>query len=465
LTHDGQAGAGIAAGWQASLRGRVPSILLRPLAGQAGVTVLGQVAATLVGLLTNLLSARVLGPGAFGTAALLLSFPAIVWSIAGVKSLTVTTRYLASFRATGRDDEFRGICKLGYLVDLAVAVVAFAVIAATGWWVVPRLLGLHGAGWVLVLYAASYPFYSLVGTSTAVFTTWGRFGALAALQLAQKVLILAFTGGLLWAGRGWPAIVLGTAAGQALYGLLMLALTARLLRSEGVGAWWSARMGAVASLRREIASFFGWNYLYVTSGGMLQQAPLMLLGRLAGVEAAGYYRLALSLVIAASYLETALARVTYPLLAARWETHDRGSTRANLRRWSLRAGAPAAAVLLLGIPVLPFAISVLLDARYAPMVPGAQLMLVGAAVSAAFFWLQPFYYSAGYVSDWVKGSIGWMLAVVAGGWVAVSAWGYLGMSAVSALGEVGLTLSMVYVLHRRAARLWDAAPGPAPPGG
>jgi len=462
LTGDDEAGA--AGGWLASLRGRVPPILLRPLAGQAGVTVLGQVAATLIGLFTNVLCARVLGPVAFGTAALLLSFPTLVWSIAAVKSLSVTTRYLASFRATERYDEFRGICKLGYLVDLAVALIAFAVIAGTGWWVVPRLLGLQGAGWLLVLYAASYPFHSLVGTSAAVFGTWGRFRTLAALQVAQKALILAFTGGLLWAGAGWHAIVLGTAAGQALYGLLMVAMAARLLRRERVGAWWSARMGAVAALRGEIASFFGWNYLYVTSSGVLQQAPLMLLGRLAGVEAAGYYRLAISMVTAASYLETALARVTYPLLAARWETHDRSRIRANLQRWSLRAGAPAAAVLLLGIPVLPFAVSVLLDARYAPMVPGAQLMLVGAAASVAFFWMQPFYYSAGYVADWVKGFIGWMLVVVVAGYVAVTAWGYLGMSAVSALGEVGLTLSMAYVLHRKAGRLWDAAPAPAPPG-
>lgn len=444
------------------IRARIPAFLLRPLAGQAGVVVAGQVLSTLVGLLTSLVSARVLGPRAFGSAALLMSFPSLVWSIAAVKSLSVTTRYLASFRAAGKTDEVRGMCRLGYLVDLSVALVAFALIAGSGWWVVPRLLGLHGGGLVLVAYAASYPLFSLSGTSSAIFTTWGRFHLMSALQVAQKALILGLTVALLWAGYGWPSVVLGAAAGQALGGVVMAAAAGRVLRREALGGWWRARMGSVASLRGELASFFGWNYLHVTGSGFLQQVPLMLLGRLAGVEAAGYYRLALSLVTAASYLETSLARVTYPLLSARWEAGDRSKLRGNLARWSLRAGFPAAALLLLAIPVLPFAVRVMLGARYAGMVPGAQIMLVGGAVSAAFFWLQPFYYSAGYVADWVRGSLLWVLVVAAAGYAVVLWWGYLGMSVLTAAGEVGLAASMLYLLHRRSRRLWGAGTAPVP---
>lgn len=447
------------AGRPAALHARIAAMLRRPMAGNAGVVVLGQVVGSVLGLLTNLVAARMLGPRDFGTAALLVSFPGLVWSIAAVKSLSVTTRYLSSFRATGRLDELRGICKLGYLVDFGVAMVAFAVIAGTGWWVVPRLLGLHGGGTLLVVYAASYPLFSLGGTSTAIFTTWGRFRLQSAMQVLQKAMILAFTVALLWAGYGWPSVVLGAAAGQALIGVAMVIAATRLLRRERVGGWWGARLAAVRELRGEIASFFGWNYLHVTGTGFLQQAPLMLLGRLAGLEAAGYYRLALTLVTTGAYLETSLARVAYPQLSARWAT-DRRGVRDVLARWSLRAGAPAAALLLLAIPVLPFAVPLLLGPAYAGMVPGAQIMLVGGAVSAAFFWLQPFYYSAGYVADWVKGSLLWVAVVAAAGYVVAGRWGYVGMSVLTAAGDVGLAISMLWVLRRRGRRLWGPAAAP-----
>jgi O-antigen/teichoic acid export membrane protein len=451
-------------GWVAALRARIPPVLLRPLAGNASVVVVGQVASTLVGLLTSVVAARVLGPSAFGSAALLMSFPSLVLSITAVKSLSVTTRYMAAFRATGQRDELRGICKLGYGVDLAVGLVAFVVIAASGWWVVPRLLGLHGSGWLLVAYAASLPFHALGGTSMAVLTTWDRFKLQSGVQVAHKALILGFTVVLLWAGLGWSAVVLGTAAGQAVIGVAAAVLAERVMRADQAGRWWSAPLGAVRSLRGEITSFFGWNYLHVTGTGVLQQAPLMLLGRLAGLEAAGYFRLALTFVTAASYLETSLARVTYPLLSARWAADDRAKVRRSLAGWTLRGGLPAAALLLLGIPILPIAVPVLLDARYAGMVPGAQVMLVGGAASVAFFWLQPFYYSAGLVSAWVKGSLVWITVVaLAGFWVARHG-GYVGMSALTAMGEVGLVLSMLYVLHLRRATLWRPAPGdPAAP--
>src|SRR5437016_657390 len=75
--------------------------LRHPIAAHVGVLASAQVVGMGLSLATTIVSARLMGPRAYGVAALLIAFPSLLWSVVGVKSMAVTTRYIARLRAEG----------------------------------------------------------------------------------------------------------------------------------------------------------------------------------------------------------------------------------------------------------------------------------------------------------------------------------------------------------------------------
>jgi O-antigen/teichoic acid export membrane protein len=132
-----------------------------------------------------------------------------------------------------------------------------------------------------------------------------------------------------------------SAAGEALGGALMFLAANHALGREGLGTWWATRKEMVWPVKPEFRALLGWNYLAVTFGTLVSNVPLMLLGALKGPSEAAFFRLATSVTTVASYVETSLARVTYPILSARWAAGDRDTFMTTLRGWTLRVGLPA----------------------------------------------------------------------------------------------------------------------------
>jgi O-antigen/teichoic acid export membrane protein/glycosyltransferase involved in cell wall biosynthesis len=408
-----------------------------------------------IGLLTTVAASRLLGAAEYGVAALVLSFPSLLWSFVSVKPGTVVTRYLAQFRAAGRVDDIVGICRMAYLVDLVTALVVLGLCAATSAWVAAHVYRLPGLQWLMLLYGTSFLFLSFVGTSKAVLATWQHFRTWAALELFERVLVLLLTVGLLWKRPTVSSFVIATTVAQALTGLASLVAAGVVLRRGGIHRWWRRRLPLPAELRREALSFFGWNYLLVTLGGVLAQVPLIALGRFRGPNEAGYYRLALTLVTVGSYTEMALGRVYYPLLCEQWAGGERATIRQRLRRWTLRIGLPLGGALALGTLLMPFLIPLVFGAEFRPAVRGAQVMMIGAVVGTVFFWQTPLYNAAGRFALLTKVNAVYTAAVVGVILLVASPMGFVGVAAATSLGKLACTVALL------AMATWTPDDGPA----
>ncbi|HEX2930299.1 MAG TPA: hypothetical protein VHV54_11325, partial [Candidatus Binatia bacterium] len=174
----------------------------------------------------------------------------------------------------------------------------------------------------------------------------------------------------------------------------------------------------------------------------------MILAHLRGPELAGFYRLATSIVTAGSYLETSMSKVAYPVLSARWAADSGPSMRQALQRWTLQAGLPVGLLVLLSIPFYPMLIPIIFGTHYAPMIPGVQIMIVGAAVSAMFFWLNPFFYASAHINLWTVGYALQTLLVIGAAWFFVGQWGFVGMTALAAAGKVVFTVAMIVIFSK-----------------
>ncbi len=412
-------------------------------AWDAGSLTVGQYLAASFGLLTTIIAARLLGPSGYGRAALILAYPALLLSLGSFKSITVSTRYLAGFRRTGHQEEFRAICKMAYGIDLGAFLGVFVTVLLTGRWVAEYVYAAPNTYGLMVFYAASFPFFAFLGNSYAVLTAFDEFRILSALYVLGAGITLVLVAGLLALGYGVTGMIVGMAVSHVLIGVIALAVATTLMIRREIGPWWKGSLRSIGSLRKELVSFFGWNYVITTLSGLLGQVPVMFLGRMRGAEEAGFFRLAISVINIAGYPQSAAERVVYPRLAGRWaERKDLEGIRVSVVRWTLRGGLPLAVAILLLIPLLPFGVALVFGEEYRAMVPGVQVLLLGGAASALFFWLAPYYYATGRVAFWTKGFAVYTLLALGMGLVFAQQWGFWGIAMVFALGRVSFSVWM-----------------------
>jgi len=442
---------------------RAARALRSPVVADVGALSTAQYVSAAFGFVTATVAARALGPRDYGFAALVMSYPMLVWSLVGVKSMTVTMRYLSGYLATNRREEFQGMCVLGYGLDVVTALGALVVVGGTSWWVSRDLLDLPGATLWTVAFAASFPFVSLGGTSWAILASLRRFRWLAALQVGTRAITLAFVLVLLLSGAGAVGLVVASSVGEALGGALMFLTANHALKREGFGSWWTTRKEMVWPVKPELRSFLGWNYLAVTFGTLVSNVPLLLLGGLRGPSEAAFFRLATSVTTVGSYVETSLGRVTYPILSARWAAGDRDEVMTTLRRWTLRAGLPTGVALLAAVPLVPVLVPLVFGSRYSDMSAGLQLMLVGTAASAVFFALSPFYYAVGQVRFWTKAFGIYAVMVLGVAWALVGPLGFVGVAASLGLGNLVFNVVMAGLIRPMWRRWNDDGSAPEPP--
>lgn len=211
-------------------------------------------------------------------------------------------------------------------------------------------------------------------------------------------------------------------------------------------------MNTITSLKKELATFWGWNYLMVTLSSLVIQVPLMLIGRICGPSEAGFYRLALNITVIGSYLETSLGQVIYPSLSERWAIGERESITRSLWHWTIRGGVILSSLLLFTVPFFPILIPLLFGQAYGLMVTGAQLMMVSEAISALFFWASSFYYASGRVAFWTKAYGLYTIIVIGLGAVSMALWGFFGLAASVALSKAVFSVLMgLFVFTKRIA--------------
>jgi O-antigen/teichoic acid export membrane protein len=414
----------------------------RRFAGDAAKIAATQYAGTVLAFATTAVATRLLGPAEYGLAALAVSYPVLLWSVMSAKPITMAMRYISEFRVAGRPAAIGNICVISYVVDLAASAATLIVAVVTASWISTRLYSGPGIASLMIVYALSLPFSSLLGTSLAVLSAYEKYAFIAGCELLEKIVTLGVLLLLAHTGHGAAGMVWAMASANVVGGISMTGLAAYTLHQHGVRTWWRTSLASVSAFRRDVMSFLGWNYVATTCTGILAQGPILLLGHFRGPEEAGFYRLANSLVTVGSYLASALGRVSYRLLS-----EDRGRpativSRQRIRQW-LRHGLVVGIIVGAGgILILPRVVLVVFGPEYERMIPGMQFLVAGTAVASIFFWLQPYYYAAGHVAAWAKGYGAYTVAVILLGAVGGSAWGFGGLAALLAIGLATFTLLM-----------------------
>ncbi len=356
---------------------------------------------------------------------------------------------MANFRALHKNEELKGICKLGYILDFSIAAAAFILVSITSWWVADHFYHMPGIWWLMACYAASIPVFSLSETSRAALYACQRFRWISIFQILDKLILLFLVLWFLLSGSGIKGMIIATALSQAAIGIIMIITVTYLFYRDGIGFWWKGSLKNIIPLRKELSSLFGWNYLFVTLRGLVTYTPQMLLGYFRGPQEAGFYRLATSLATVSAYPESSLRGIAYPLLASHWSQEKPEKLKSILRRWTFYGGIPMSILILLTIPLISIFIPAVFGSQYTPMALAVKIMLAGVMVSALFFWLDIFYYASGKVALWTKGYAFYTAVLIGLGWLFIQQGGFLSLVWLDTISKISFTLIMVMLSARQ----------------
>ena len=367
------------------------------MARDAGKLGIGGFVVLLSGVAQAIIVARALGPRDFGIAALILSFPPLVFTFFDAQAAEAVVKYLGQFLAVGERRKALAVPMLAYAVDIGLAVVGFLIVAASSGWIAGHLLDARGHADLLILVAATQVVLAPADTSRALLTSFGRFAGVAWITGGSAILRITLIIGLVGSGGGIAAFVVATCVGTIVESLLIGWLANRAVREALGSSWWNGRLADVRESVREMGRFLVYTDLTSLVSVFVKQADIVILGMVAGPVQTGYYRLARSLAAPATSVIMTLQSVLYPQVARLVATADGPTLMRRARRWFVLGGIPLAAVSLLVFPFVPQVIRALSGPDFGGAAAPARWLLLGSAFVLACFWLRPIQLATGQV--------------------------------------------------------------------
>mgnify|MGYP001791521520 CR=1 FL=1 len=149
------------------------NFIQRKFIRDVGVLTIANLVGAVLSFAQGILVARWLGPQLYGVAALVMSYPGLVFTFFDTRSSEASVKYLSEFHTQGNREGALAICKLGYIIDFAIGFIAFLVILLTANWSAREIVHRPEVSGLIVIYAAVFIPRGLIGTSRAVLTSLG----------------------------------------------------------------------------------------------------------------------------------------------------------------------------------------------------------------------------------------------------------------------------------------------------
>jgi O-antigen/teichoic acid export membrane protein len=406
-------------------------------------------------LVQAIVVARLLGPKAFGTAALIIGSTSLVFTFFDPQSQEAVVKYLGKHHERGNLQQAAAVPKVAYGVDVLLGIVGFAIVAGAAPFINDHLLHSSSATRLLVFFAAASAFAAPSTTSRAVLTTFQRFSTVAVLQAGAAVLRAFLAVVFVAGGLGASGFVYAVGIGIVVESISAGVFAHRAVR-ESIGcSWWQGRRSALGTEFREIVRFMIYTDLTSLVVVFVKEADTVVLGALRGPRQAGFYRLAKSVASPMSSIVLPLQQVVYPRLARLAALRDEDGMRRVARDYTVKVGLPIAAAALVALPLLPFAVPALAGSDYEPAVGAAMFLVAGAALILPLFWARSAILAGGHVRGLFLISVVISVMTLAGYFVLGDPFGASGVAAARA-GIAGVTGSLVvtgYLLSKRGKLL------------
>lgn len=390
--------------------------------GQTVLVFGGNMSATALGFVTNILIMRALGPEGFGVVIVATTFLTVLWQLTGRGLDQALVRCVAMFARTDSDRADQA-CRTVHHTKLVVGT-ALGVLGMLAAWPVTRFFIGPDASLapVWVAAACSVP-ATLWGYTGACLQAMQTFTTFTMVQVANAVARLAMTAGMIVAGVLTPA-------------LAMLATGAAYLGAAGLGyGFLSPRQRgfrAEPDLRFTIYRYSRWLVLSSVIYLLYTRLDQLMLSRLSGPQVAGIYGAAVTFIQLVDLLTSSLLTVFLPQVCA---TESIAELRRRTRQ-SLAVSALLTIPVALSFILLRPAMDLLLGARFAAALPVFTIIFPGAVFNMLTHPLQVVLHARGRTEFITVLDILVLIANGAANYFAITAYGMIGAAVVALVTRV-----------------------------
>jgi O-antigen/teichoic acid export membrane protein len=262
-------------------------------------------------VLQGVMATRLLGPAGFGLIGVVMAFASTVNSLLSFRMGELVVRYGGEFIEKGEKEKAAAVIKAAALLEGTVSAMAFIAVLLSAGLAESYLVKTPGSARLFIYYGIGLLANFNVETSGGILQVTGGIKWQGAINLVQSILTTLVIAGAFFFEGGLMMVLIGYLVGKSVLGLgLFLAAQVRL-RSVLQHGWWRTPISR-ASSTREMVRFAVSSNLSATIIKIFRESELLWVGFFLDTTAAGYYRVAFTLVHFLAIPADPLIATTFP---------------------------------------------------------------------------------------------------------------------------------------------------------
>jgi O-antigen/teichoic acid export membrane protein len=275
-----------------------------------------------IGIVQNILLARVLGVEQLGILAIITSFTYAMGQVFDSRSWETSTKFLAKYESNRDYCSSLAVIKLGYIVDISSSIFSFLLSWSLASWIATEFLSEPS-------YTQSIRVYSFVllfnvnGGTQALARSYNRYQLLAKIQVCLGMIKFI---GILTVLYLFNAGLNGVLVVHVITGLISLIvgifLLRYFLRTHLKVGWKESRISLLSTSRIEIVQFMISTNITQLLKVIQRSGAVLVLGYLSSPIQVGYYKLAQSFAQQLLLIFNPVFQTVYPEFSKLWSEHQ-----------------------------------------------------------------------------------------------------------------------------------------------
>jgi O-antigen/teichoic acid export membrane protein len=357
--------------------------------------------------LMGILAARLLGASGFGLVGLVMGYASTVNSLLSFRMSELVVRYGGEYLERNENNKASALIKAAGLTEALVSLLAFVLVLFTSRLASQYISKTPNTAWMFSFFAIGLLANFNYETSIGILQITDRIKFQGTVNLIQSIVGVSVIGFAFTWGGSVTIVLLAYLLGKAILGLGIFTLAQLQLRRILGAGWWRVSFKAIASYR-ELTRFAISSNISATIIKIFRESEILWVGFFLTSEAAGYYKVAYTIISLLSVLIDPLIATVYPELNRLIVQKAWPALRNFLRKVTTLAFVINIAV---GIGLILFGRLILTiygGASFVVAYPALLALFVGSAFNYTLFWNRPLLLSFGLpeIPIWVTLIVG-----------------------------------------------------------
>lgn len=345
-------------------------------------------------VLQGALVTRFLGPAGFGLLGIIMFYASTVNSIFSFRMSELVVRYGGEYLEKGEKNKASALMKAAGLTELLVSLLAFLVVVLTAGWAEGSLAKTDGTAWMFAVYSIGLLANFNTETSTGILQVTDRIKLQGRVNLLQSIVTSIVVVAAFLLNGTFQTILFAYLVSKTILGLgMFIAAQVQLKRVLGRG-WWRESFSAIAAWR-ELIRFAVSSNVSATIIKIFRESEILWVGFFLSTAAAGYYRVAYTLVGFLAIVTDPLIASTFPEINRLVVQHAWLRLRDFLRKVTSLSLAYNLAIAIGFVLFGQWMIQIYSNETFLPAYPALIALVVGLAFNYTLFWNRPLLLSLG----------------------------------------------------------------------